>query len=113
METPDVRRTDPVGPTPGAARLIAQIKRSLHLLVIATVVLFVVEVASVGYFATVAAKNQDALCTLRDDLQVRIDQSNAFLRSHPHGAFGIPAAVIQQQINNSQRSIDALSNLSC
>lgn len=59
------------------------------------------------------AEAHTAICAFRGDLVRRERQGEAFLRSHPHGAFGIPAVTIQQAISNEQRTIYALRGLRC
>jgi hypothetical protein len=54
-----------------------------------------------------------AVCTLRHDLRVREAQGEAFLKAHPDGAFGIPAAVLRASIENQQHTIFALRELEC
>ena len=38
----------------------------------------------------------NALCSLKNDLQKRVDTSLAFLQAHPHGIPGISAATISE-----------------
>ena len=54
-----------------------------------------------------------ALCTLRHDLQTRVDSSERFLVNHPHGFAGISAATIRSGIANELRTIAALSTITC
>lgn len=54
-----------------------------------------------------------ALCTLRDDLQRRVDQSTAFLKEHPNGIPGIPRETFLQGVKNQRSTIDALNALDC
>lgn len=58
------------------------------------------------------ADNQ-ALCSLRADVQKRVDSGRAFLTKHPYGIPGISAPTLQTTVNNSQRTVDALSALVC
>ena len=60
-----------------------------------------------------ADRAERALCILRSDLQTRVDTSIAFLKEHPDGIPGIPAATLQQSIDNQQRTILALQLLEC
>jgi hypothetical protein len=82
--------------------------------------LFVVQVATgvaLGLVYAQVADNQraglKALCTFRDDLQSRADQSKAFLITHPAGVAGISASVIRQGIVNQERTIRSLHELPC
>ena len=60
-----------------------------------------------------STQNKLALCAFRNDLSQRAAASITFLRTHPQGFAGIPVAVIQQQIDNEQRTIDTLRFLRC
>lgn len=90
-----------------------QIKRSLHLLVAATVVLAIF-IGGLGVYSYVnTEETHSALCTLRQDLVVRVHTSKDFLDKHPKGIPGIPGATIRTTLHGQQRTIDALSSLSC
>lgn len=100
------------------------IHAALRRLVIATVALYLV-LAVLGAFAfgvvthqrqdleTIAISTNDALCTLRADLERRIADSAQFLVDHPNGIQGITALAIQQGIDNQQKTVDALDELDC
>lgn len=60
-----------------------------------------------------SARSTVALCSLRKDLEVRIDSSEKFLRDHPRGIPGITPALIKDGINNQKRTINALRVLNC
>ncbi len=55
----------------------------------------------------------DALCVFRDDLEIRVDASRAFLFQHPEGFAGIDATTILESINQQQHTVDALASLNC
>lgn len=55
----------------------------------------------------------DAICVLRADLESRVHASEEFLRDHPTGFLGIPAAVILNSFEGQRRTIRALSTLNC
>lgn len=63
--------------------------------------------------ARIASSTNHALCTLRGDLARRVQDSRTFLKEHPEGIPGIPAAAIKQGIDNQQQTIDALASLDC
>lgn len=65
------------------------------------------------YQGILNAKQGDALCTFRKDLQERVRQSEGFLREHPQGFAGIPAATIRQSLEGQKRTIKALQPLAC
>lgn len=80
---------------------------------VAICVVFVALIGIVFYVWVREGQTRDSLCTLRGDLVQRVDDSRAFLASHPHGIPGVSAASIQVGIDNQQRTIDALSGLHC
>lgn len=81
---------------------------------------FVVIVLTAGigllYVQGIANANNRALCALRGDLETRVAQTEKFLK-HPEDfpQFNDPAtvALIQQQVDGQQRTIDALSIVPC
>jgi hypothetical protein len=65
---------------------------------------------------SVAANQQadtQALCALRADLQTRVNSTNAFLVTHPHGIPGISAATLRSGVAGQERTIRALSTINC
>jgi hypothetical protein len=54
-----------------------------------------------------------SLCELRHDLERRVASSEEFLRDHPRGIPGIPAATLKVGVDGQRRTIRALSNLPC
>ena len=102
----------------------SSLQRTLRALVIATVVMYVA-LAGLGLYVYVSGNNQRAaladtvntttmaLCALRPDLETRVASSERFLEENPSGVPGIPAKLIQDNIRNQQRTVDALSGLSC
>lgn len=89
------------------------IKRALWWLTAATVALYLLVAGLALQARSTADTNTRALCALRHDLEQRVDSSAAFLRTHPNGVPGISARVIQDGISNQERTIKALSVLSC
>lgn len=59
------------------------------------------------------AETQGALCTLRADIEQRVEGSRDFLADHPEGILGIPASAIQVSLEGQERTVAALSDLSC
>jgi hypothetical protein len=59
------------------------------------------------------AEVHEAICALSADLESRTERSRDFLRDHPNGIPGIPAATIRESVTNQERSIAALSVVSC
>lgn len=54
-----------------------------------------------------------ALCVLRHDYAVRIQEGEQYLAQHPHGAPGIPASAIRVSLFNQQHTLKALAGLRC
>lgn len=91
----------------------AVLRKSLKRLVWATVLLYVVLFA-IGLKVYLDGRNTTkALCTLRTDLQVRVNSSIDFLSEHPEGIPGISPKMIRDGIENQQRTISALQGLDC
>lgn len=92
---------------------VRHVQHSMRWLTVAVLALFVT-VGVLGVLAFRSAhQNHDALCTFRADLQTRIQASKDFIADHPEGFAGISTAVIQQQIENQQRTVDSLDGLHC
>ena len=90
-----------------------EIKRTLRGLVIATVVLYLAMVGVAFYVYSNSRDNTKALCAIRHDAQVRVTESQAFLNAHPNGFLGLSASQLQQSINDSDQTVNALSGLGC
>lgn len=89
------------------------LRRSLRRLMIATAVLYFMLVAG-GLKVYLDSRNTtQTLCSLRQDLEVRVAGSIKFLQENPNGIPGVPVKTIAEQIANQQRTIDALKNLDC
>jgi hypothetical protein len=61
-----------------------------------------------------SSRNTVALCALRDNINLsirdrekQIENSESFLRQHPHGIPGIPASLIERGIKDNQTSLHA------
>lgn len=92
---------------------IEQIRTRIRWLLIGTAFLYVV-VGYVSIYAyNTAQTNTDALCAFRADLQDRVQSSQAFLRDHPQGFAGIPAATIKTSLDGQVRTIHVLRDLPC
>lgn len=100
------------------------LQQGVRYLAAATIVLYlaVSTLAVVGYLdsrarqadvQTFASQTRASLCTLRADLVTRIAASTRFLRQHPDGIAGIPAAAIRQSRDGQRRTVEALSGLRC
>lgn len=60
-----------------------------------------------------SAETQDALCALRLDLERRVEASREFLDDHPDGFLGYSASAIRVSLEGQERTVAALSDLSC
>lgn len=116
--------TMPDGTSVGGPTVAEKLQNGLKLLAIATVFLYLVTIGlGIGGFLYIRGYAQEgrdlsiqttgALCALKFDFQQRIDQNKQFLEDNPNGIPGITPAVIQQQIDNTQRTLDALSTIEC
>lgn len=98
-----------IGPVKGLRIAVAAFVISL--------VLSLVVIAGGGYLLThrsqEASETHEAVCALSEDLEARTKAAKDFLRDHPHGIPGVPPATLRQSITNQERSVDALSILSC
>ncbi|HET7455402.1 MAG TPA: hypothetical protein VFJ76_07775 [Solirubrobacterales bacterium] len=98
-----------VGPVKGLKIAMAAFVLSLAL--------FVVVVAGGGYLLThkseEGAETHAAVCALVSDLESRTQSTRVFLEEHPHGTPGIPASALRESLHNQERTIDALSVVSC
>ena len=54
-----------------------------------------------------------SLCALRADFKKRVATSEDFLKDHPEGFAGIPAATIRSTVDGQKRTIRALGGLRC
>lgn len=96
-------------------KIVREIRRTLHGLVIATIVLFIV-IGAIGIISfTLADDNRRAVCNLSDDLERRVATSEKFAEEHPKKVeeLGFTQAQIQKEIANQRRTLDALSAVSC
>lgn len=102
----------------------ADLKRSLRRLSYATGGLYLVVIVAIVLvwldltrqredLKQTAESNRAALCSLRGDLERRVQSARAFLDDNPKGIPGISAATIKMGITNQQRTIDALAGLEC
>jgi hypothetical protein len=90
--------------------IITPIRRTLRRLVAATVVVFVFSIGVAGYAWTNSGENRDALCALRADVEQRVAVSETLLREKPDGEL---AAAIRVSLEGQQRTVAALTSLSC
>lgn len=58
--------------------------------------------------AKLGVRTHTGVCRLKDDLQTRVANSEAFLRAHPDGIPGISAKQIQLSVDGQKRTITSL-----
>ena len=62
----------------------------------------------------VAAETHSALCSFKNDLEVRRDSQQGYLDAmQGREIFGIPREVIEQSVRNISATLDSLEELSC
>jgi len=67
-----------------------------------------------AHIDNVAANSQQALCSFRHDLQVRRNQTKAFVDSDTDGkVFGIPTSVLRQSLRGQTATLKSLTSLKC
>jgi hypothetical protein len=94
---------------------VIEVRRTLHRLVAATMLLFVV-LTVVAFFSWHSAdQNRQAVCNLRGDLQQRIEASENFVTKHPDtiAKLGFTVQQVQKEILNQRRTLTALAGVSC
>lgn len=98
-----------VGPVKGLKIAMAAFVLSLAL--------FVVVIAGGGYLLThkseEGSETHEAICALTADLESRTEGTKLFLQQHPQGIPGIPASTLRESLHNQERTLDALSVVSC
>jgi hypothetical protein len=58
-------------------------------------------------------ETHEAICALTADLEVRTEGTRRFLNDHPSGIPGIPVSTLRESLQNQERTIGALSVVSC
>ncbi len=104
----------------GPDDIAGELRHGLRVLTVAMLVLYLILFGSMGflYRDSLSKRHQDArltsaLCALRADRLVSIAAARAFLRSHPHGAFGLTAAATAATVAEQAATIAALSVINC
>lgn len=94
-------------------RLDARYRRVVVLVILAIVVALGGNISLLWRTNRQATSSTVALCALRHDLEDRVKSGEQFLKSHPLGVAGIPAATIRTGIDGQRRTIKALAGLDC
>lgn len=101
----------------GEETVADELRRRLKRLLWATIILYgvVIIVSAVGWWITHQQTNQthNALCTFKDDLQKRIDGTQAFLVRYPNGLDGLSKADLVKSIRDQKSTIESLDSLNC
>lgn len=97
----------------GPSKAAQEIKKTLNLLVVATVVLFFMVLGGVAYTWTVSKSNHDALCAYKKSLQSNIVTSEKFIVKHPGGFGGITIKEIQDNIDEQRKTLRAFDGVRC
>ena len=58
-------------------------------------------------------ETHEGVCALVADLEVRTEGTRHFLEEYPRGTPGIPASALRESLHNQERTLDALSVVSC
>ena len=99
--------------TEAAVDVLQDMRRTLRLLVVATVVLFVGLGGGMAWTYSQANESQNALCALRGDLEKRVAGTQTYLAEHPEGFPGVSPATLRKSLKDQQRTIAALGDLPC
>jgi hypothetical protein len=96
-------------------QLVKEIRRTLRGLVVATIILFIALAGVAAYSYKVSDQNRQAVCNLRTDLQERVMTSEKFIVEHPEAIekLGFTISQVQKEIDNQNRTLAALSVVSC
>lgn len=97
----------------GPSKTAQGIRRTLYILIAATVVLYLFAAGLTIFVWSQSAKNTDALCSIRRDAEKRVEQGNQFLIDNPNGIPGISPKLLQQNVDNAQHTVNSLSILHC
>jgi hypothetical protein len=65
-------------------------------------------VRRIQHAAKLGVRTHTGVCRLKDDLETRVANSEAFLRDHPDGIPGISAKTIQLGVDGQKRTIRSL-----
>lgn len=90
-----------------------QLRRTLRVLVGATVLLYLVLAGFILVTRIDSNRSAKALCALRQDAKHRLVEGRRFLREHPHGFSGVSRTDIQRSIDGYQITVNALSVIDC
>lgn len=97
--------------------LATELRRLIRRQAYAIVALALVVVVAVVYFYWTLSSETDrtrsSLCTFLVDLEQRVQSSDDFLKDHPDGIPGVPAATLRASLKNQRATIASLAGLDC
>ncbi len=99
--------------TEKARNTARELRRTLRILLVATVILYLGGIGLGLYTLSIANNNNDALCSLRNNYVFQNTVSRDFLRDHPNGNADFTVAQIKQTMRNRVAIIRALDNGDC
>lgn len=89
-------------------------RRYLWALIGAILIMYVALGALAVYVYFEASQAHSALCTFRDDLEARADNTDAYLdKHHEKILLGVPRATFVQSLANQRKTLASLNDLSC
>lgn len=90
------------------------LRRTLRVLIVATLVLYIIMISFMIWTWSTGHTSKNALCAIRLNAQVQLDQGKEFLKDHPNGLPGLASPDdLQNNIDNYSATVTALSNLNC
>lgn len=110
--------------TPEAEDARDEIQKAIRVLTYATIGLFIVLIIVIVVgFVVIAKQGSDlraetdstnaALCSFKNDLQSRVDQTETYLADHPEGFPGVPKGSLEASLKGQQSTLKSLSQLDC
>jgi hypothetical protein len=116
-DSPKRRKTDAMLPkadlSDPALHTAKELRRSLRVLIVLTVVLYVILGGVAFYTYQLGQKNKRALCTIRANAQTRADATQDFLLRHPNGIPGVTVLDLNRSINAYRATVHALDDVNC
>jgi hypothetical protein len=98
-----------------AMQELGAMRKQLRILVITTILSYIVAGVIVVLAWGTADMLRQGVCSLRADLEDRVENSKQFLHDRPDAirALGFTPPEVREQIVNQERTIQALSSIQC
>lgn len=90
-----------------------RIQRSLRILIVTTVVLFLALLGMGLYVYNFSRDNTKALCATKQEAQRRVAETEKFIQETPNAIPGLSPAVLQRSLDASKSTVQSLSYVSC